>query len=92
MIIYEALASKDPNTGKMYREWNLPDGMEVPMGYITAPIPEYLKFPTWLPQEGRWGENNDDVVADLAKQLEDAKVQFNQDIMDLMESMSGGVE
>ena len=92
--MYQPLKQKDADTGKMYKECDMPDGFELPPGYVITPIPSYLKFPEWNPQLGRWGEDKDQIIDALTatvNALNDAKNQLVQDTMDLME-LIGGVE
>lgn len=73
MLVYQPLETKDLDTGKWYKIWEIPDGCPIPMGTLTEGPDEKLSFPKYDSNAGFWVEDKDSIISSLMEELESLK-------------------
>lgn len=67
MKVYQTLDKIDPLTNKFYKEWELPDGFQIPMGYVLIPPTDDIICPRFSYEENKWVED-ENVQTQLVRQ------------------------
>ena len=78
MIIYQILQEKDPVSRKWYKEWEVPEGLPLPAGFVSEGPPANMQFPRYSETTGLWIDDRESLVESLKDDIVKLKTKQEQ--------------